>query len=207
MIDISYLINENMAIYPNNPAFSLRYVQSISAGDTATVSELFLGTHTGTHIDAPAHFIEGGEAVDEIALERMNGKARVLDLTGYSEIDAFLLGRYVMGSGGIVLIKTNNSLIWNCDRILDDYATLTYDGAEYIAEQGVSLVGIDYLTIERPRNKREDGKSVHKTLLGNGVLICEGLNLKDVQEGEYVFRCLPLNIFGADGCPVRAVLE
>lgn len=207
MIDVSYPIQKNMATYPGNPAFSIRRIQSIADGDGADVSEVTLGTHTGTHIDAPSHFIEGGETLDEIALDRMNGKAKVFDVTGYENIDVSFLERKDICSGDIVLFKTDNSLNWACDTILDDYVTLTYEGAEYLANHGIKLVGIDYLTIERPRGKRTTGKSVHWSLLGEGILICEGLRLREVTEGQYIFRCLPLNIVGADGCPVRAVLE
>lgn len=207
MMDISYPMMGDMAIYPGNPGDGIRRVQSVEAGDSATVAEVVFGTHTGTHIDVPCHVIDGGEPVDKIALDRMNGRARVIDLTGHADIDASLLEKYSIEEESIVLLKTDNSLIWHCDRILDSYVTLTYDGAGYIADHGVSLVGIDYLTIERPRGRREADRSVHKLLMRRGVLICKGLNLKDVQEGEYTFHCLPLKICGADGCPVRVVLE
>lgn len=207
MIDISYPIQMNMAIYPENPAFGLRRTKSVASGDGVEISEVKFGTHTGTHIDAPSHFIEGGETLDEIELDRMNGKAKVFDVTGYEDIDVSFLERQDIGSRDIVLFKTNNSLRWACDTVLDDFVTLTYEGAEYLADRGIRLAGIDYLTIERPHGKRTTGKSVHRSLLGEGILICEGLRLREVTEGEYVFHCLPLKIVGADGCPVRAVLD
>lgn len=207
MIDISYPIKKNMAIYPGNPSFSIRRVQALEAGDGADVSEIVIGTHTGTHIDTPAHFIEGGETMDKITLDRMNGKAKIYDVTGHDDIDEDMLEKADICNGDIVLFKTDNSDYWECDTILENYVTLTYDGAEYLARLGVKLIGIDYLTIERPRDKRIQGKSIHKTLLENGIIICEGLRLKEVSASQYVFRCLPLNIIGADGCPVRAVLD
>ncbi len=207
MINISYTMFESMAIYPGNPEYSIRRVQSVENGDSATVSEVVFGTHTGTHIDAPSHIIPGGKTIDDIPLEKMNGKARVLDVTGFSDIDPSALSTYDIEADDIILLKTDNSLKWNCDRILDDYVTLTYDGADYLVSKGIKLVGIDYLTVERPRSRRENGRSVHRCLLEKEVLICEGLKLRNVQGGEYMFRCLPLSIHGADGCPVRAVLE
>ena len=206
-IDISYPLSTEMAIYPGNPYFEMKKVQDIEAGDAATVSRLVMGSHTGTHIDAPSHFIKGGKTIDQIPLEQMNGRAKVLDLTGYTDIDAPALRERGIGNGDIVLLKTDNSYSWHCDRILEDYVTLTYDAAELLARIEVKLVGIDYLTVERPRKKREQRKSVHEILLGSDILICEALNLKDVPEGEYGFYCLPLKIEGADGCPVRIVIE
>ena len=206
-IDVSYPISPAIAIYPENPSFSFTRTQNIATGDAANVSKIIIGSHTGTHIDAPAHFIPGGATVDQIPLERMNGRAKVLDVTGHGDIGVDLMSDAGLERGDIVLFRTDNSLAWACDSILDDYVTLTYEAADYIAGSGVKLVGIDYLTVERPRSKRIPGKSVHKTLLGNGILICEGLRLKDVMPGEYEFRCLPLNIIGLDGCPVRCVLK
>ena len=205
--DISYMISSDMAVYPGNPFFRMNEIQSIKAGDSANVSEIILGTHTGTHIDAPSHFIDGGMTIDEIPLDRMNGKAKVIDVTGHGDIDKGFLSGCGIEADDILLFKTDTSLRWNCDSILGEYPTLTYEAAEYLAKKKIKMVGIDYLTIERPRGKREDGRSVHKSLLGQGVLICEALNLRDVVPGEYVFYCLPLKLNGADGCPVRAVLE
>lgn len=207
IIDISWPLVPGMAIYPGNPDFKTEPVQDIRNGDSANVSRIVMGSHTGTHIDAPSHFIPGGATLDQIPLERMNGRAKVLDATGHGDIGVDLLSGAGLERGDIVLFRTDNSLAWACDSIPDDYVTLTYEAADYIAGAGVKLVGIDYLTIERPKSKRIPGKSVHKTLLGSGILICEGLRLKDVSPGEYEFRCLPLNIIGLDGCPARCVLE
>ena len=182
-------------------------MQSIKLGDSANVSEIILGSHTGTHIDAPSHVIEGGMTIDEIPLENMNGKAKVVDVTGYDDIDRDFLSGYDIDADAILLFKTNTSLNWKCDSILEEYPTLTYEAADYLAERKIKMVGIDYLTIERPRRKRMDGKSVHKSLLWNNILICEALNLRDVAAGEYTFYCLPLKICNADGCPVRAALD
>ncbi|MCR5688353.1 MAG: cyclase family protein [Lachnospiraceae bacterium] len=205
--DISYPMSSKMAIYPNNPAFTVKRVSDTDKGDAANVSEIIMGSHTGTHIDAPVHFMPEGESLDAVDLGRMNGRAKVFDVTGYSEIGRDLLESRVIREDDIVLFKTDNSLNWECDSILSDYVTLTYDAADHLAGQGVKLVGIDYLTVERPRSKREPERSVHRSLLGNGILIAEGLKLRDVQEGEYEFFCLPLNIKGLDGCPVRCVLR
>lgn len=206
-IDISYPIDNDIAIYPGNPAFDLERVQDIDCGDSVRISMISMGSHTGTHIDAPSHFIENGENLDTIPLERMNGKATVVDATNISDIDVELLQSIDIDRDSILLFKTNNSVVWECDSILNDYVTLTYEAADYLAEKKIKLVGIDYLTVERPRSKRIEGKSVHRSLLGNEILICEALKLKDISAGEYEFICLPLKIRGTDGSPVRCVLR
>ncbi len=206
-IDISYPIDCTMAIYPGNPMVYTERVQSIDKGDSANVTLITIGSHTGTHIDAQVHFVQGGETIDQIPLERTMGKARVIDATNRIEIDADYLTTLSIQKDEIILFKTDNSLCWECDRILDDYVTLSYEAADYLADCSIKLVGIDYLSIERPRNKRISGKSVHKSLLEKNILICEALKLKDVCDGEYEFYCMPLNIRGADGCPVRCVLK
>ena len=206
-IDISYPIDNDIAIYPGNPAFDLERVQDIDCGDSVRISMITMGSHTGTHIDAPSHFIENGENLDTIPLERMNGKATVVDATNISDIDVELLQSIDIDRDSILLFKTNNSVVWECDRVLNDYVTLTYEAADYLAEKKIKLVGIDYLTVERPRSKRIDGYSVHRSLLRNGILICEALKLKDISAGEYEFICLPLKIKGVDGCPTRCALH
>ena len=137
MIDISYPMTEGMAIYPRNPGYSIRCVQSVDMGDSATISEVLFGTHTGTHIDAPAHFVKGGRTIDDIPLDSMNGIAKILDVTGFSDIDQDILNDYDIKTNDIILLRTDNSLTWECDRILEDYVTLTYDGAEFLAERRV----------------------------------------------------------------------
>ncbi len=171
-IDISYPMRNDMAIYPGNPAFHIEKISDVKNGDSVTISRIALGSHTGTHIDSPAHFLIGGLTVDQIPLERMNGKAKVLDLTGHDDITRELLETQIIEEEDIVLFKTDNSLNWKCDTLLEDYVTLTYEAAEYLAFRKVKAIGIDYLSIERPRNKRNKEKSVHRILLEKKILIC-----------------------------------
>lgn len=207
-IDISYPIDENIAIYPGNPTFHMERVQDIEKGDSSNVSAITMGSHTGTHIDAPAHFIKGGAKVDEIPLDYMNGKAKVIDATRRKSINLDLLQGVDIEHDAILLFKTDNSFNWSCDSILDDYVTLTYEAAAYLVSlEKIKLIGIDYLTIERPPKRRADGKSIHRILLSNGILISEALCLKNVSAGDYEFFCFPLRLTGADGCPVRCGLK
>ena len=206
-IDISYPIVPQMAIYPGNPDFHVEKILDIEKGDSANVSLVSMGSHTGTHIDAPAHFIKDGSTIDQISLERMNGRAKVIDATGRDEIDVDLLQNIDIEEDDILLFSTDNSLRWSCDRVLDEYVTFTYDAADYLSRQNIKLIGLDYLTVEIPRRYRVTGKSVHRSLLERNIIICEALSLKGVVQGTYDFFCFPLKISELDGCPVRACLK
>ncbi len=205
-IDISFPYYEGMAIYPGNPPYQRTVAQDVAQGDTATVSQIQMGTHTGTHIDAPLHVFADGKSIDQIPLERMNGRAKLLDLQGLKEISPERLKVEKLCKDDIVLMKTDNIERFQGTQVLSDYVTLTYDAAEYLVEVGIKMVGVDYMTIERPRGKRIDGMSVHRILLGKEIVIAEGLDLRSVAAGEYELFCFPLCINGADGAPAKAVL-
>ena len=206
-IDISYPLHPNMAIYPNNPKFSCEKVLDIENGDSANVSRICMGSHTGTHIDAPAHVIKGGKTLDQISLERMNGKCKVFDATGMEDITKEYLEKLDIEKDDIVLFKTDNSERFHGDVVLDDYVTLTYEAAEYLVSKRIKMVGIDYMTIERPRNKRIPRCRVHEKLLKDNILILEMIDLKEVSDRNYELICMPLKISGADGCSIRVVLR
>ncbi len=206
LIDVSYPYTDFMAVYPNNPKFSIQRVQNLEKGDSANVSLITIGTHTGTHIDAPSHFVSGGKTIDQISLEALNGTAKLLDLRGNDEITKKLLSHYDIVSGDIVILKTDNSNVFHGEAVLKDYVTLDYEAAEYLAEKNIKMICIDYMTIERPRAKRVAGRSIHNILLSKEVLIAEMLDLTQVVEGIYQVYCFPINIAGADGAPARVVL-
>ena len=205
-IDVSFPYYEGMAIYPGNPGYQRKVVQDVLRGDSATVSQFTMGTHTGTHIDAPLHAFKNGKSVDQIPLERMNGRARLLDLRGMNEITVERLRTENLCENDIVLLKTDNTERFQGAHVLSDYTTLTYNAAEYLVDIGIKMVGIDYMTIERPRGKRIDGKSIHRTLLGADIVIAEGLNLQSVNEDVYEMICLPMYLQGADGAPARVMV-
>lgn len=207
LIDVSYPYSGTMAIYPGNPEFMIERVQDLQKGDSANVSRLTLGTHAGTHIDAPSHFIQGAKTIDQIPLDAMNGEAKLFDVQGHPEITKELLAQYEIQTGDIILLKTDNSGVFHGDVVLSDYVTLDYEAAAYLAERRPRMVCIDYMTIERPKARRTAGKSVHSILLSEGILIGEALKLADVNEGTYQFYCFPLNVVGADGVPVRMALS
>lgn len=145
--------------------------------------------------------------MDQIPLEAMNGTAKLLDLQGNKIITKELLENYEICAGDIIILKTDNSKVFHGDIVLNDYVTLDYEAAEYLVWKKIKMVCIDYMTIERPREKREQGRSVHSILLSNQILIAEALNLSNVEKGNYQLYCFPLNIVGADGASVRMVLS
>jgi arylformamidase len=163
-----------------------------------------MGTHLGTHVDPPAHYLEGGAAVDEIPLDTLIGPCIVLDMRGKAQIDREDLEASPMGDHGRVLFKTDNGPRLLEQVFFEDYVHLTECGARYLVEKGACLVGIDYLSIEKYKNP---GAPVHTLLLQKGILVAEGLHLLDVPPGPYEILCLPLRIEDADGAPARVLLR
>lgn len=206
-IDISYPYIANMAIYPNNPDYEKRKYRSIDEGDSCNISLITMGTHTGTHIDVPSHVYSNGKTIDQFSLDTFVGLARVFAFDGKESIGKSDFNNKTVNKNDIILLRTDNSRKCTVGEVLDRYVTLTYEAAELLAEKEIKMIGIDYLTIERPRNTRITGKSIHKIFLDKEIPILEGVNLSSVKEGIYHIYCFPLNIYGADGSPVRAVLE
>jgi arylformamidase len=204
IIDVSLSIYPGMPTFPGDPEFSAERVSRIEEGDVANLSVLRMGTHTGTHIDPPLHFVKGGKGIDALDLDRLIGPALLLDLPvekGITRRDLEPYGREV--EGRILLLKTRNSDLWTAGRFTEDYAFLTAEAAEWIASAGVRALGFDWLSIE---DYGPEGGEVHRILLGKGIPVIEGLDFRGVEPGEYTFFCLPLRIRGGDGGPARAVL-
>jgi arylformamidase len=201
--DISVPIHPAMPVYEGDPPVEITLAASIEKGDAATVSCLRMGAHTGTHIDAPRHFIAGGRGVDEIPLGVLIGRARVLHVPVTGEISRGALAAAGLKGEERVLLRTSNSGLWREDRFRKEFVSIGPDAAAYLVEIGVKLVGIDYLSVERFGTLEPE---THRTLLRAGVVILEGLNLSDIQPGCYELVCLPLRIKGCDGSPCRAVL-
>jgi arylformamidase len=195
IIDISRPIGPDTPVWPGDPPVLIEPVASLEAGDLAAVSRLVLGTHTGTHVDPPAHFIAGGVTVDALPLDVLVGPAVVADLRGAPSIEAAALEALALPAGTTrVLLKTASGVV--------DRGALTAGGAQWLVEHGVTLVGVDTLSIE----PATDEYPVHRILLGAGVVIVEGLDLTKADPGRYKLVCLPLRVTGGDGAPARAVL-
>jgi arylformamidase len=200
LIDVSVTIRPGMPIYEGNPGVEIALAQSIERGDVADVSRLQLGAHTGTHVDAPRHFISGGAGAAELALEPFVGPCVVADAMGAAgRIDAALVDSLDIEPGTErVLLKTPNSRLWERDSFTPDFVRLDGSGADALVGRGVRLVGIDYLSIGDP--------DAHHALLRRRVGVIEGLDLRTVRAGAYFLACLPLKIADCDGAPARAVL-
>lgn len=203
-IDISVPIRDGMVHWPGDPLAQIRRVQDIERGDSHTLSAMSIGSHTGTHIDAPAHFIRGGETVDRIPLNVMVGKARVLEIKDKESIKVSELDSFKIRRGERISFKTRNSALWKSDTFSKDFVFVSPEAAQYLADRGVILVGVDYLSVG---GYREGGSTQHKVLLDAGVCIVESLNLSGVPSGSYHLVCLPLRLENGDGAPARAIIK
>lgn len=204
-IDISVPLHDGMVHWPDNPPVSVQRMMSIERGDICNVSKVSLGVHTGTHMDAPVHWIPGGAGIDAMPLDATMGPARVLAIQDTVSIKPEELRQYGIQPGERVLFKTRNSArCWTTDAFVEDFVYIAQEAARYLAEVGVRTVGVDYLSVG---GYSADGPETHRALLEAGVWLIEGLNLAAVEPGSYELICLPLRIAGADGAPARALLR
>ena len=204
LYDATLAIHEKMAVFPGDPPFQTEPVSRIHAGDDFNLTRISMGTHLGTHVDPPAHFIEKGTTVDQIALETLVGPGVVADLRGCSQIDRRALEKAAIAGYQRVLLKTDSGPLLLESPLHQETVLLTEDGARYLVENRVRLVGIDALSIEHHENP---GSPVHQLLLEAGVLVVEGVHLLEIPPGEYEIFCLPLKIKGGDGAPARVILR
>lgn len=203
--DVSLAISPDLPVWPGDPPVELQRVESISAGSKANVSSLACGAHIGTHIDAPIHFIDGADSVDQIDLQTLIGRVHVIDLQGEETITASKLeAAGITKRARRLLFKTDNSRLWHQGHpsFFEDYVALEADAAEWLVERGIRLVGIDYLSIA----PFQDVVPTHRILLNAGVVVVEGLDLWSIPPGRYTLYCLPLNLKGSDGAPARVIL-
>jgi len=203
--DISVSLHTQMPVWPGESRFDILQTSTIEDGDEANVSHLSFGAHTGTHVDAPFHFITDGVSLDKISLDHFIGDAVVIEIIDVDIITEKDIKKAIdLDSGSRVLFKTRNSQIWakGENDFQEDFVALSPDAAQYLVNLGAKLVGIDYLSIA----PYTDSNPTHEILLGAGIPILEGLDLSKISPGQYSLFCLPLKIFGADGAPARAVL-
>jgi arylformamidase len=208
LLDISLPVHAEMVVWPGNPVYQRIPFQSLKRGDGSNNSEIRMGTHTGTHIDAPSHSIEDGNSIDQVSLNACVGRARVVDMTHVAEAISLddLLAMHLSPVSERLLFKTRNSKLW-ADQVAEfttDYIGLSAEAARWLAHNDVKLVGVDYLSLESYSAK---DRLAHRALLSKQVVIVEGLNLSGVAPGEYELCCLPLRLMGADGSPARALLR
>ena len=204
LLDVSVPLAQGLPTYPGNPPFELQALKRIAEGGSSNVSRLVLGTHTGTHVDAPKHFIDDAAAVDALQLDLLIGRTRVIEIDKRGGISADELAAAGLREDLRVLFKTPNSALWNSSTFHEDYTHLSEGAARYLVDQGVKVVGIDYLSVE---GFKKAGAPAHRALLGSGVIIIEGLNLSEADPGMYEMYCLPLRVVGGDGAPARVLLK
>ena len=203
-IDVTVPLKTGMPVFPGNPEFELHAVKRIADGGSSNVSRLVLGTHTDTHVDAPRHFFDNGIAIDALALDLLIGRARVVEIPKRGGITRDDLAAAGLREDLRVLLKTPNSAFWNGEGFRQDFTYLDESAASYLVEQGVKVIGIDYLSVEQ---FKKPGAPAHRALLSKNAIIIEGLNLSDAAPGMYEMYCLPLPVTGGDGAPARVVLK
>ena len=204
-IDVSVTLKTGMVSWPGDPPARISHDKEMERGDPCTVSLLEMGAHTGTHMDAPAHFVLGGIGIGEVPLDAAVGAARVIPIHDRESIKPGELERHAIRRGERILFKTRNSeRCWDTDSFVEDFVYISAAAARYLAERRVRLVGMDYLSVG---GFRADGVETHQALLMAGIWLIEGLNLKLVEPGRVQLICLPLKIAGGDGAPARAILR
>jgi len=205
-IDISAPIKTGMVSWPGDPPVRIERALDMDKGDNANVSTIIMGSHTGTHMDAPVHFIRSGEGIDRLPLSVAIGRARVIQIEDRNAVRPVELVAHKIRRGERILLKTTNSArCWATGSFVEDFVHLTAEAAKYLVDRGVRMVGIDYLSVGG--YKEDDGPTTHRRLLEAGVWIIEGLDLSQVKQGAYILVCLPLKIVGADGAPARVIVR
>jgi len=205
ILDVTVPITNSMPVWPGDPQVRLSPKSHLSRDKSHTVklTAIEMGSHTGTHVDAPYHFVEGGKRLHEIPLEQLTGKATVLEIAGVRSIGLGNLEHLKWDGIERVLFKTHNSKHWQDGKFYEEFIYLEPDGAEFLVQRGIQLVGIDYLSIDKFKSEKHP---THFALLTRDIVILEGLNLSKVPAGEYTLLALPLNLQDADGAPSRVIL-
>jgi arylformamidase len=203
--DITLTLSDEIPTWPGDPKFSMERFDKIEAGDNTNTTRFEMSAHTGTHVDAPYHFINHGKGVDQLSLKVLTGRVYVLHLPNIDVATAADLEKAdIPPRTRRLLIRTRNSEYWakGVREFQTDFVGLTADAADYLVKRGVKLVGVDYLSVAPYKQSRP----THEILLRANVIIVEGLNLAEVAQGRYMLYCLPLKLKGADGAPARAIL-
>ncbi|MDJ0590734.1 MAG: cyclase family protein [Pleurocapsa sp. MO_226.B13] len=204
-IDISLTIHPGIPYWPDNPAVSVEPSQCLAHGDVCNVSKLTIGTHTGTHVDGINHFIKGGMGVDRMPLDATIGKVRVIEIKDPKQIEVAEIEPHNIQPGERILFKTQNSdRALKSDTFVEDFVHISTEAAHYLAEKQVRTVGVDYLSVG---GYQGNVVKVHHALLGSGIWAIEGLNLSQVEPGEYELICLPIKLKDGNGGLARAILK
>jgi len=209
-IDVSVPFRNGMVQWPGDPAFRIERFSDQEKGGGVTLSRMSLSVHTGTHMDAPLHYIPQARPIDEMPIDATVGPARVIPIQDLRSIERRELTPHAISRGERILFRTANSgRCWNSDALREDYVFISQDAARYLVECGVRCVGIDYLSVDgfSEDDNGDGGAGTHRILLEAGIWIVEGLNLDLVAPGNYELACLPLRLIGSEGAPARAILR
>jgi arylformamidase len=205
-IDVSVPLRDGMAGWPGDKPFERTLTHTIAGGASNNLSQFVTSAHVGTHMDAPLHFLADAPSIDSMPIDAVVGPARVIGIADSDSIREEHLEPFGLQRGERVLFRTRNS-----DRRLlehefvTDFVAVSPEAARYLVARGVRTVGVDYLSVGAFRE--ESGRETHRLLLAAGIWIVEGLNLADIEHGNYEMICLPLRLAGSDGAPARAVLR
>lgn len=201
--DVTVPLSKELVVYPGDPHVKINRRTNANQDDAKyNLSRYSFSSHAGTHVDPPFHLIEGGMTVDKLPLELLVGRARVVEVTAPC-IDEAVLEEFDFTVDARVLFKTRNSYLWSQKTFVKDYVYITPGAARSLVNDGIKVVGIDYLSVEKFAAEPE----THRVLLGAGTIIIEGLDLREVEPGDYELICLPLKVKDGDGAPARVVLR
>lgn len=205
-IDATLTLENGLLHWPGDPPVEIERVRDMDRGDTVNLSRITMGVHSGTHVDAPVHFLRGATGIDRVPLHALVGAARVIQAAAAEAVrEEDLAGRGI-APGERILLRTRNST----DRLLcrdafaEGFVYLEEDAARFLATRGIASLGVDYLSVG---GYRRNGPTVHRILLEAGIFIIEGLDLTEAPPGPYEMICLPLKILGADAAPARVILR
>jgi arylformamidase len=205
-IDISLTLRSNMVHWPGDPPFSIEHVREMDRDDTVNLSKITMGSHSGTHVDAPVHFIKGAKGVDRLLFDSLIGPARIIEIADADTMREEDLTGYGIKKGERIILRTRNSIkkILYRDAFTEDFVYLEKSAAEFLVSSGIKTLGVDYLSVG---GYKKNGPDVHRLLLGAGILIIEGLDLSETPPGLYDMICLPMKILDSDGAPARVILK
>lgn len=203
-IDITHTLQNGMVHWPTDPAFNIEFVKDMEKGDRNNVSYINTGSHVGTHMDAPLHFLKNGKSLDKAPLDVLIGPSRIIEIKNKGLITKEELKNNKIKRGERLIFKTKSSSSrWINNKFKTEFVHFSEDAAEYISSFNPKLIGIDYLSV----GSFKDGSKVHNTLLGKGIWILEGLNLYKIKPGKYDLICLPMKILNSDGAPARVAIK
>jgi arylformamidase len=203
-MDISVPLSNTIVTWPGDPKPDIHYVKTLAEGGSSNVSGISMSSHIGTHVDAPLHFIDGAASIDKVSLDTLVGPARVVDMRNRAVITKSDLESVDLNGVARVLFKTDASDLWDDPAFHEEFPHLDDKAAEYLVAIGVRLIGVDYLSVEQYKGRTRE---THKIILGAGVIIIEGLDLRKVDADDYELICLPLKVAGMEAAPARAVLR